>query len=403
MNFNEENRTEYVKEELEDIEDEKDDKRASGLDKTFKRKIILLMGIILLIMLFLSIILYVASLISNRTHSYTYEEVENVLKKAAISYFKDHPESLPAQEGGIVEIDSSNLVIDGKMKDLSNYISKGEVCTGTVQVQKASNDYLYRPFLNCGDKYSTLEIYKKVLNDNQILSSGYGLYSNNGVYSFRGEIVNNYVKLSSSLWRIVKINSNNTILLILDDHVGYARSWDDRYNQSRDVDDGINQYSASRIKEYLDRVWNITDSGDEDYLLSKSDKALLTTFNLCVGKRNTSEEIKDNSVECGDVLQNQKMGLLTLSEFMNASVDPNCKNASTISCINYNYLTISRNWWLATAYKDSTYQVFKVEGISKVGVVKAASNGSVRPVVMLKDNVLYKSGSGTKEDPYVLR
>ena len=65
----------------------------------------------------LLLVLYMLSLTKNTT--YEYEEIESILSNAAQSYFKDYPESLPVSDGDIVEIDSSNLVAAGKMKDLS--------------------------------------------------------------------------------------------------------------------------------------------------------------------------------------------------------------------------------------------------------------------------------------------
>jgi hypothetical protein len=47
------------------------------------------------------------------------------------------------------------------MKELSEYTQEGVVCSGTVQVEKTGTDYLYTPYLNCGENYATVELYKK--------------------------------------------------------------------------------------------------------------------------------------------------------------------------------------------------------------------------------------------------
>jgi DNA-binding transcriptional MerR regulator len=44
-------------------------------------------------------------------------------------------------------------------------------------------------------RHEILELYSKIVNPENIVTSGYGLYSVNGSYVFRGEKVNNYVKL----------------------------------------------------------------------------------------------------------------------------------------------------------------------------------------------------------------
>ena len=74
----------------------------------------------------------------------------------------------------------------------------------------------------------------------------------------------------------------------------------------------------------------------------KYDKHLnsLTTYTLCIGKRNDLDTSKDGSIECSSPLENQYIGLLPLYDYMNASLDSICLNANSKECQNYNYLTI---------------------------------------------------------------
>ena len=216
----EEEKDEY---ELEDVEE-------VSSDDIIKLKMFKFMGFIVIGVIILLLILFIASKFSVQK-KYTYSDVESIMKNAAISYFKDFPESLPSEDGNIVEIDSSNLIAEGKMKDFSQYIPDGDTCKGSVLVEKINSEYLYTPYLSCGDNYITVELYKKVVSDNSVVTSGYGLYSVGGGYVFRGETVNNYVKLGNSLWRIVKITSNNNLVLISSDGLPYSKPWDNRYNE----------------------------------------------------------------------------------------------------------------------------------------------------------------------------
>ncbi len=386
-----------------DIKDEdeiEEESSHSSGDDFARKKMLRFMLIIVGITVLLLLILYVASLMGSR--SYTYADIEQVMKSAAQSYFKDHPESLPSEDGSIVEIDSRNLVYGEYMKDLSEYT--GEVlCSGTVQVERAGTEYLYTPYLNCGDTYVTVELYRKIVTQENLVTSGYGLYAVNGNYIYRGEEVDNYVKLGKGLWRIVKVTSNNNIVLISNEGVPYGQAWDDRYNEERKYEAGINQYSASRIREFLDKIYNNPSKDDGEDLLSKSDKAKLVSFSVCTGKRSATSESKNNTEECTQVLQNQKLGLLTLSDYMYASVDPNCRSASSKSCKNYNYLTMKEDWWLATANKDDTSTVFSVTRSGNVNAETAANYAIVRPVIYLNSRVLYKSGDGSLEKPFKVR
>ena len=62
------------------------------------------------------------------------------------------------------------------MKSLTEYRTDGVVCTGTVQVQKSGDEYLYIPFLNCGENYYSIELAKKIETDNPVTTAGEGLY-----------------------------------------------------------------------------------------------------------------------------------------------------------------------------------------------------------------------------------
>ncbi len=383
-------------------DDLEDEPKSSGNGDFLKKSMVRFMLIVIFVMVVILLVLYVLSL--NTKRNYSYKEVESIMKEAAISYFKDNPEHLPLDEGSVVEIDSSNLAAAEKMKPLAEYLGEDKACSGMVQVEKSGSDYLYVPYLNCGDEYTTFELAKKVLANETIVSSGYGLYQTNGNYVFRGELVNNYVKLGASLWRIVKITSNNTIYLINEEGTTYSQPWDDRYNESRLYESGMNVYSASRIREYLDKIYNNPSDDDGEALLSKKDKTRLVPYSLCVGKRLINSETKDNSEECAETLKNQKMGLLTLSDYLYASVDPNCKSADTKSCKNYNYLVKTKfNWWLVTANKGDSSSVYAVTRSGSISSDTASNYAIVRPVILINNKVLYKGGNGTLEKPYTVR
>ena len=368
-----------------------------------KRKLYRLMGIAVAIFVGFILLILILSSITNSNRKYSYSEIEKIMKNAAISYFKDNKNSLPVEDGDITEIDAANLTAAGKMKDLSEYLKEGDACTGSVQVEKTSSGYLYTPYLNCGNNYSTVELANKVLENEEIVTSGYGLYSTKYGHIFRGENVNNYVQLDNNLWRIVKITSNNNVVLISEEGAGYTKPWDNRYNPERLYESGVNTYSNSRIKDYLDKLYNNPSEKEGENILSSKDKKRIVPFNVCISKRLTTSESKDNSVECSEVLKDQKLGLLTLSDYMFASIDENCKNSTTKSCKNYNYLTIKKDWWLVTGNKEDTSTVFQVASNGSAKAVNASNYAEVRPVIYLNEKTLYKSGNGTLEKPYKVR
>lgn len=387
---------------LDEDELEVEEEKSSSNNNDAKKKMFKFMGFVLIGVFLIFFLLYLVSLFS-RGHSYTYEDIEKVLVDAAKEYFAENPSYLPTEDGNVVEVDHTNLVAAGKMKDLSEYLEEGVSCSASVLVEKSGSEYLYSPFLNCGDTYATVLFHDKVVSDQSVVSSGYGLYSMNGGYVFRGELVNNYVQLSNSVWRIVKITSNNNVVLISEDGAPYSQPWDNRYNEDRFYESGINQYSASRVREYLEKIYSNPSTNDGEDLLSEGDRARIVSYNVCTGKRTTSSESKNNSEECAEVLQNQKLGLLTLSDYMVASIDTSCKSSKTKSCQNYNYLAKDFDWWLVTANKEDNSTVFKVDRGGVITTDNASTYSIVRPVIYLNSNVLYDSGDGSLENPYVIR
>ena len=379
---------------MESPSNKKDDKN------DFKKKMIKYMLFIGIGMIVLLLILFLVSSLGKR--SYSYEKVEEIMKEAAISYFKDHPENLPQEETQTVEIEVSNLVAEEKMKPLNEYLKDGDTCSGRVQVNKSGTTYNYTPYLSCGENYSTKFLAETVGNDANLVDSGYGLYIVGEDYVFRGEKVDNYVQLDERLWRIVRVNSDKTITLVLNDIKGIGNKYDDRYNAQKGYDSGINNYPSSRMKETLEEIYNLTDTKDPYYMLSEKDKSRLVSFDLCYGKISQKETIHDNSKECIQTIES-KIGLLTLSDYMNASIDNGCKTPLSESCKNYNYLAdMDYSYWLVTADTANTYNVY---GVSR-GTVKAGSAYQlmrVRPVVTLSANAMISKGKGTEKDPYVIK
>ncbi len=402
------NSKQIVTEEIEDNDDDELEEDASTSSSNSngskivddeKKKLIRMMGLILIIVVILILFLFlITSLGSGKK---TYEEIEEIMVTAAEGYFNDHKENLPKKDGGTQTIDVAVLVSEGRMKELSKYTDS--VCTGSVKVEKSGSTYLYVPNLNCGDSYATVTLVNKVKEDNDTVSSGYGLYNKNGYYVFRGERVNNYVQLDNSLWRIVKISSGNELVLVKSEGLGTPVPWDDRYNQETNYNAGINNYSSSRIKEKLEELYITSEESVVKTLLSAKDKSRLVSYDVCSGKRGTTESGVEQAIECREITRDQKMGLLTVSDFMNASIDPECTNPSSLNCQNYNYLVADYSWWLVTAASTNSHDAYMVEANNGIKTTNTNLYARLRPVIHLNSEVRYKSGSGTEEDPYIVK
>lgn len=388
---------EYDEEDDDDFEETPSSSNQPNLkDQMTKFAFVIIGGIVIIVLL----IIIVLSLMNR---SYTYEEIEQIMVNAAESYFKKNPESLPTGTSSI-EIDCVTLSAAGEMKPLEEYLPEGSVCTGSVNVQSSNGVYLYTPKLNCGELYMTQELYRVVENNNKNTSNGYGLYNKAGNKVFRGEVVNNYVQLDFRVWRIVKITSSGEMVLITDEYPSYGLAWDDRYNQSVDYASGINSYATSRIKESINEFLKYPEDTEEaELFLSDKDKARIVPFNLCTGKRSKTEQGSDNAAECREVAKQQLVGLLTVSDYMSASTDTNCKSSLSAACQNYNYLVNGEEWWTATPVKENTYEAYSIDTDGEIKTKTVNNYSNLRPVIHLNSRTLYKSGDGSKENPYIVK
>ena len=378
-------------------EENKTKKTNKGGNEDLKKKLIFLGAIILGGVLVLFLVLFLLSFLVQK--SYSYDEIEDIMRNAAVQYFKDNSNKLPENENQIVEIDASTLSSYEYMDPLSEYTKEGVSCTGKVSVQTNGSDYLYIPKLECGDAYTTTSLKEAVTKN--VVTEGYGLYQVGDSYVYRGELVDNYVQLDLTLWRIVKITSDGQFMLIYSGEDISSMPWDDRYNTQVGYNRGINNYSASRIKDSLEELYQ---SNEEDAaILSDDDRSKLVSFDLCIAKRTAADTTKDNSVECSETFSNQKIGLLTAADYMMASLDENCQTVLDRACQNYNYLTNGDKWWLITASSENTSDVYSVNSSGVVDSVSASSYRVARPVIMLDANVMLDSGKGTLEKPYTIK
>lgn len=364
--------------------------------KEMRKKLIRLMILVGGALIILLIVMFIISLISGKAVGY--EKIEQQMTTAAKKYYEVQSSLLPTEEKGKIEVDVATLVEAEYMKPLKELRSK-ESCTGKVVVQKIDGKYIYTPFLNCGKAYQTKELYQE-LTEKTVTASD-GLYQIGNEYVFRGETVNNYVQLDRSLFRIVKINQDQEIMLVLEkENGGLGYYYDNRYNSERGYNSGINDFRLSRIHEQLQETY---EDETKESMLTINDKQHLVSFASCIGKRTLTSTDKTNQEECSDTLPNSMIGLLTASDYLQASLDSNCNATTDKACQNYNYLKQNYDWWLATALTNDTYQVLYVNTSGFVDKVSASATKKLRPTIMLSAQTMIKSGTGTASNPYILK
>ena len=392
------------------------------MDKKMYRYIVLLL-IVVLILIFS---FWFINILTGGT-KLSYVSLEEKLVVAAKKYVEDNKSVLPSEIGTSSTISSTVLINNNYIDDLSSYISDSSInCNGKVEIYKVEDGYYnYTPVLSCGNKYNSIKLSDKVLLDNNYgVVSGDGLYerangifvtdynelgreSENYEYVFRGDSVNNFVKIDENIWRIVAIKSNGDMLLIYTGSTQKPSVWDDRYNEDVNKNQGINNYEYNDIKSRaMDSVLNFYDGkltlmNKEEYSLNT--KYLTVPMDLCIGKRSTEDSDFSGEIECSLILKNQYVGLLPAYYYMSASLDSGCNSTISKNCGNYNYLSYFGDyWWLLTANSENTNEAFYISN-KFIASTLCSSKNSIRPIIMLGSRAVYDSGIGTEDEPYMIK
>ena len=182
----------------------------------------------------------------------------------------------------------------------------------------------------------------------------------NEEYYFNGKVEDNYVLYSNLLWRIVKVNKDNTIKLISEDNISYLA-----------FDEEVDSFNNSYISKWL----------NTDVLTNQIDKSALTYNPIC-----TDNIEEASNKECSNYNNELNFGLLSVSDYINAGAEESYLNNEKfyyLSSINDNEV-----WYVTSRGKLTSSTPDKLYGI--------------RPTITLKANTLYTTGNGTKDNPYII-
>ena len=215
---------------------------------------------------------------------------------------------------------------------------------------------IYNPTDENGEK--TEYLYMNIVKNNSIVYEGEGLYMTGGNYIYKGIKVDNYVKYANMLWRIIKINTDNTIDIALDSSINELK-----WNKD------ITTYDKSDINEYLN-----------DVFLRYLDTSYLEKSIICL---DDVKNIKDYT--CDETNKDYYVRLLNANEFINSQ-----KNGT--------YLDNKQQLWTSTTAGE---QVWYMNG-NTLDKDYTDTMYYIKPVITLKASVTYKDGDGTISNPYIV-
>ena len=269
-----------------------------------------------------------------------------------------------------------------------------------LNVEKASNEDPNFSQVILNNNLINKESKTKVGENSSVNDEGLimDIDDNGNTFYFRGNVVNNYLEFANKIWRIVKINGDGTVKIILDDVIEKSNIYDEKSN---DIIENLNKKSNNKIYTTLEN-WYQNNLKDYDNYISLSKFCNdLSKENETMSNYNRVNVLNNPTFNCLGRTYSSKIGVLTVDEIIYAGASLSENNT-------FYYLyneEIKDSWWTQSAFKNSVEGLYYYE-ISASGQILSNSTGDVskniRPVINLNKDVEV-IGEGTKENPYKLK
>jgi len=365
--------------------------------KRMDKKFLILAGLVICLPILLIVFLAIIQGCGNTKMSH--EKYEQKMVSAFEKYIKD-ADKIPTEEGELVTVKLSTLVDKGYIKPTEDLLDDS-TCEGNVSVRRngssiegTNGGFLNYTFdLNCKD-YQTISLADKIKEN--VVTEESGLYQDGENYIFKGNKVKNYITFFGINYRIMSIDKDGILKLVKIEPEMNTRIWDNKFNIETNRSSGKNIYKDSVMLEYL-----LSDYANTKKISTKA-KKYVVAYDACIGKRASTNYSIDTSIDCSEVLEDQLVSLLNVSDYAKASLDADCTSLRSRSCNNYNYLySVAPSTWTFNVSSDNSYEVIHLsDGLMEVQNANTYNEYNI--VIYIDGNQLYTTGNGSSNNPYVI-
>ena len=249
---------------------------------------------------------------------------------------------------------------DGKL-DVNSVTIKGDVDTntvGTYEITYSASDSLNNKS-EVTRKVVVEESFSNVVKDATSSTNGY----------YKGDVSNNYVMFNNMMFRIVKINSNDTVTIVSDEALASVDYTNDGRFAGSSLDSWLNEYFYN--------------------LLENKYKKLITSSEWCDDVLNTGDYM---ATECSRSSDKRNVGILSIQDYNN-TLENEISFLDFSGIVWYANLDGDNNPWTMTDLFDYP---LKSEPMNQKYLF------NVKPAVTLKKNTKVLNGDGSVGNPYIL-
>ena len=245
-------------------------------------------------------------------------------------------------------------------------------------------------------------------------SDASGLYkstaTNTGeaTYYFRGNVTNNYVSFAGQTWRIVRINEDGTIRIVMQDGINSNAQY--KFNLNSNNYTYMYYTNNSNAKTQLES-WYQTNIGSKSDLAKNvasgayyceqakakysdsytSGNATMTTYSKY------TPDFKCSSDGNGKGVVNASVGLLSYDEVVYAGGYYGQNNNNYYLYNGYGFWTMS-----PAGCSGSTPNIWDTNAVGIINSNFATFTRSIQPVLNLTTNTQISDGDGTKNNPFIV-